>query len=75
MEYHQDPMYKIVPSGDYLHVVCVKCGEACTLDFKGYDPSVPLIQIDCPKCGSSGKWKLWRGGHGFGEPDGSRDEK
>ena len=67
MEYHQEPMYKIVPSGDYLHVVCIKCGEACELDFKGYDPAVPLIQITCPNCGSSGKWKLWRGGHGFGK--------
>lgn len=72
---HQPAMYKIVPSGDYLHVICEKCGEACELDFKGYDPVIPLIQITCPNCGASGKWKLWRGGRGFGEPKGSPDKE
>jgi hypothetical protein len=70
MKYFQPAMFKIVPSGDYLHVVCEKCGEASELDFKGYDPSVPLIEITCQKCGSSGKWKLWMGGHGFGKREG-----
>jgi len=65
MEYHQKPMYKIVPSGDYLHVVCATCGEACELDFKGRDPSMVLIEVTCPKCGPSGKWKLYKGGMGF----------
>jgi hypothetical protein len=58
--YMQDAMYEIRPSGDYLHVVCAKCREACGLDFKGRDPSMVLIEITCPKCGSSGKWKLWQ---------------
>ncbi len=63
--YFQEPMYKIVPSGDYLHVVCVKCNEGCTLDYKGLDPSIPLVEITCPKCGSSGEWKLHNAGRGF----------
>jgi hypothetical protein len=74
MQYLQPTIFKIVPSGDYLHVVCEKCGGASVLDFKGYDSAVPLIEITCPKCGSSGTWKLWMGGHGFGKPNGSSDE-
>jgi hypothetical protein len=62
---HQDEMYKIVPSGDYLQIVCVKCGETCKLDYKGLDPSIPLIEIVCPKCGTSGDWKLDKAGDGF----------
>lgn len=65
--YHQKPMYEIVPSGDYLHVVCVNCRESCELDYKGRDPSMVLIEITCKNCGSSGKWKLQDAGMGFGE--------
>ncbi len=64
-EQHQPAMYKIVPSGDYLHVVCVKCDEACQFDYKGLDPTIPLVEITCPKCGSSGSWKLHGAGSGF----------
>lgn len=62
---YQKPKYHIVPSGDYLHVVCAEHGEACELDFRGRDPIMVLIEITCPKCGSSGDWKLWKGGDGF----------
>jgi len=65
MDYIQNPLYEITPSGDYLHVVCVKCKEPCELDFLGRDPSAVLIEIRCLKCGSSGEWKLWRAGFGF----------
>jgi len=61
----QKPMYTIAPSGDYFQVGCMKCGEACKLDFKGFDPSIPLIEVICPKCGSSGARKLDRAGLGF----------
>jgi hypothetical protein len=27
-----------------------------------------LIEINCPECGTSGEWKLYNGGFGFGEP-------
>ncbi len=50
MQGHQPTMYEIIPSGDYLHVVCVKCEESCELDYKGRDPvklrsfsSVPFL--------------------------------
>ena len=69
--YYQDPKYHIIPSLDYLHVVCAKCKAACSMDFKGYDPAIPLIEIVCPNCGSSGNWKLFNGGRGFGKPEGS----
>jgi ribosomal protein S27E len=65
MDYIQEPMYEITPSGDYLHVVCVQCKEPCELDFLGRDPSMVLIEIKCPKCGSSGDWKLHKAGFGF----------
>jgi len=65
MEYHQKPMYHIVPSGDYLHVVCAECGEQCEMDFKGRDPVMVKVEVTCPKCGSSGEWKLHRAGNGF----------
>jgi RNase P subunit RPR2 len=63
----ETPVYRIVESGDYLHVVCVKCGEACEFDYKGLDPVMPLIEITCPRCGSSGEWKLHKAGFGFYE--------
>ncbi len=65
MEYHQKPIAKIIPSLDYIHVVCEKCGEVCEVDYKGLDPSVPLLEIRCPKCGDLGTWKLWHFGMGF----------
>ena len=65
MKYYQKPLAKIIPSGDYIHVVCEKCGEACEVDYKGLDPSVPLLEIRCPKCGDLGTWKLWQFGMGF----------
>jgi hypothetical protein len=58
-------MYKIIPSGDYLQVVCDKCGETCGLDYKGLDPVIVLVEITCSKCGSSGEWKLDKAGNGF----------
>ena len=67
MEYHQKPMYHIVPSGDYLHVVCAKCNEQCELDYKGRDPVMVKVEITCPNCGTSGEWKLHKAGFGFGE--------
>lgn len=63
----QEALYRIVPSGDHLQVICEKCGDACELDYKGRDPVDVLIEITCPKCGSSGPWKLYKGGFGFGE--------
>ena len=61
----QPMMFKIVPSGDYLQVLCAKCRETCQLDFVGFDPAIPVVEITCPNCGSSGKWKLDRAGMGF----------
>jgi hypothetical protein len=43
----------------------VKCGSTGEIDYKGLDPSIPLIEITCPKCGSSGDWKLEGAGEGF----------
>jgi hypothetical protein len=62
---HQPAMYEIVPSGDYLQVICVKCRERCTIDYKGLDPAIPLLEITCPNCGSSSDWKLDGAGKGF----------
>jgi len=28
----QEALYRIVPSGDHLQVICEKCGDACELD-------------------------------------------
>lgn len=59
------PVYRIIPSGDYLQVVCESCGETCEFDYKGLDPAIPLVEIVCPKCGTSGEWKLDKAGMGF----------
>jgi hypothetical protein len=67
MNYYGKPDFEIRQQADYFHVVCTKCQEACELDFKGYDPAIPLIEITCPKCGSKGPTKLHMGGHGFGK--------
>lgn len=55
--------YSIVPLGDYLHVMCTKHNQPCALSFHGFDPVMPLVEIRCPQCGSSGEWKL----HGYDE--------
>ena len=65
MEHHQKPIASIVPSIDYIHIVCAKCGETCEMDYKGLDPSIPLIKIACPECGDLGTWKLEKAGGGF----------
>ena len=65
MEYSQPAKYQIIPSGDYLDIVCAKCRSTCAIDYKGLAPSVPLIEITCPKCVSSGEWKLGGAGAGF----------
>jgi hypothetical protein len=57
--------YFIGEAGDHLEVICAEHKEQCTLDFKGLDPAIPLIEIICPKCGSSGDWKLNGAGAGF----------
>lgn len=57
----QFQQYSVLPSGDYLIVVCAEHQEQCDLSFHGFDPAMPLVEIKCPKCGSSGTWKL----HGF----------
>jgi hypothetical protein len=61
----QNPTYTIAPSGDYLQVNCVRCGDACEFDFCGFGPGIPLVKVTCPNCGGSGKWKLDRAGLGF----------
>jgi hypothetical protein len=65
MAFLQKALYRIVPSGDYIQVICEKCGEACELDYKGLDPAIPLIEITWPECGSSGEYKLDKAGDGF----------
>jgi hypothetical protein len=67
MNYSGKPEYEIRQVSDYFHVVCVACGEACELDYRGYTGAIPQIEITCPKCGSTGHRKLHMGGHGFGE--------
>jgi hypothetical protein len=52
------PSYHIVKSGDYLDIKCAQHGELCSVHYRGLDPSVPLIEIVCPKCGSEGPRKL-----------------
>src|SRR5260221_3583265 len=60
------PDFEVHQVSDYCHVVCGLCHEACELDFSGYNGAVPEIEITCPKCGSTGKRKLFKGGLGFG---------
>jgi hypothetical protein len=65
MEHVQKPIATLIPSLDYIHVVCTKCDMICELDYKGLDPSIPLLSITCPTCGDLGTWKLENAGAGF----------
>jgi Predicted pPIWI-associating nuclease len=69
----KDPKFEITPKGDYLHIVCVKCQESSELHFKGHDPTMVLIEIICPNCGTTGDWKLYNSGDGF-PPDAWKPE-
>jgi hypothetical protein len=69
MLYEGKPEYEVRHVSDYFHVVCTKCGEACELDFRGYNGAIPQVEISCPKCGSPGSKKLHMGGHSFGKRD------
>jgi hypothetical protein len=50
--------YKVLPSGDYLQVLCAEHHQRCELSFDGFDPVIPKVEITCPTHGSSGEWKL-----------------
>jgi len=49
--------YLIVPRGDCLQVTCGTCDERCEFVLTSTTPGLK-VKIDCPKCGSSGEWKL-----------------
>jgi ribosomal protein S27E len=49
--------YRIEPGSDYLQVKCEECGERCEFVITSTTPGLK-VKIDCPKCGSSGEWKL-----------------
>ena len=53
-----DPQYRLGASGDYLRIECGICSALCTFRFKGFDPSIPLVEIICPEHGSIGNWKM-----------------
>lgn len=52
-------------STDYFDIVCEHCGESTRNEYLGGDPVVPHFKATCPKCKSSGQWKLnalfWKG--------------
>jgi hypothetical protein len=55
--------------GGYLHINCSKHDVQCSIAYKGLDPVMPLLQLECPKCGTAETFKLNR--HltsGFGFP-------
>jgi hypothetical protein len=60
-----EPKYQIVQAADYLNVYCAKDGEICTVHYGGLDPSIPVIEIVCPRCGSDGAWKVSHPGNGW----------
>jgi len=56
--YYQDAIFEIRPSGDYLHIVCTKCEEACEMDFRGRDPVMVNLKssvriVKAPATGNS----------------------
>jgi hypothetical protein len=58
---YQDSMFEIRPSGDYLHVACMRCRTDCEMDFKSRDAVMVRIEIKCPNCGATGDRRFWRG--------------
>lgn len=58
---YRDSMFEIRPRGDYLHVVCTRCGIDCEVDFNSRDAVMVRIEIKCPSCGAAGDRRFWRG--------------
>jgi len=50
---------------DYLEVHCDECVEIMTVEYMGWDPSIPRFRFRCRNCGVDEKWKvdpvLWKG--------------
>lgn len=53
-------------SGDYLEFYCSKHDVKCHLEYKGWDPSVPFVELTCPICKEPKRFKLdWSFTRGF----------
>ena len=52
----QDLTFEVRPSGDYLHIACMRCRTDCELDLKGRDAVMVKIEIKCPNCDTTGDW-------------------
>ena len=45
-------------SGDYMQFYCSKHDAECHLEYKGWDPGVPFVELTCPTCKVAKQFKL-----------------
>jgi hypothetical protein len=45
-------------SDDYLEFYCSKHDTTCHLEYKGFDPGVPFVELTCPTCKQPKQFKL-----------------
>lgn len=53
---------------NYLHISCKKCDGEAAVEYKGLDPIMPEIELECAQCGVSATVKIfnpgaWKGFH------------
>ena len=58
------PFAQLSQSGDYMNVVCMKCGDGCETDLVS-NVHVPILKITCKNCGVLGESKLGPIARGF----------
>jgi hypothetical protein len=52
------PKYFLLHHADYLQLRCAVDNERCEMKFIEYDPTVALVEVHCPKCGTLGPLKF-----------------
>jgi len=58
MEYSQPAKYQIIPSGDYLDIVCAKCRSTCAIDLQGPRPVSSTDRNYVPKVCEFGRVEI-----------------
>jgi hypothetical protein len=58
MRYLGKPLAELFQSGDYMDLVCAKCGEGCETDLVLMHAHVPVLRVDCKNCGVLSESKL-----------------
>jgi hypothetical protein len=58
MPYVGKPFAEIVQTGDYMTIFCSACKTACSVDRVAMHAHIPILKIECAKCGLLSESKL-----------------